>query len=97
MPPKIHLFVIGQIAFDVVETEVDELLTTNHAELLSFVRPQRPFDGGRGGRLPEILPTKVDSKSTTLWRCPDGKRFIPRFGRQMSDNIPLLPTASWQD
>jgi len=42
MPPKIELLIIRQVAFDVIEAEVDELLTTNHAKSFSF-RPALPL------------------------------------------------------
>jgi len=42
MPPEIELLIVRQIALDVVEAEVDELLTTNHAKSFSF-RPPLPL------------------------------------------------------
>ena len=52
MPPKISLIVFGQIALDIVEAEIDELLTVDHAVAL---RPlKRSFDGQFVSRLRDI-------------------------------------------
>jgi hypothetical protein len=52
VPPKIGLIVFGQIALDVVEAEIDELLTVDHAVAL---RPyKQSFDGQFVSRLRDI-------------------------------------------